>query len=214
MYEPRLPERGLLNRTIYDFLVPKLVTATTNDDDNDDDDDDDDDHDDDHDDDYDDDYDDELERCLVRHGTDINAIYDPCYDVGYTFSSYWKTVVASGDVAWATELLANYSANPEWPCESDFSEAFDRFAREERDCDGDRGDDFSTVLMVAIRKQDLPMARLLLDHGAGVNTAKPNFAGDHDENQDEKPGEMPLSVALETGNVAIIELLKSKGAHE
>ena len=39
------------------------------------------------------------------------------------------------------------------------------------------------------------------------------FAGDYSEyNKDDKPGELPLSVALETGNAPIIELLESKGA--
>ena len=75
--------------------------------------------------------------------------------------------------------------------------------------EGDRGDDFSTVLIIAVRKQDLSMVRLLLEHGADANKAMPTFAGDHDRNQDGKPVELPLSVALETGNAPIIELLKS-----
>jgi len=56
------------------------------------------------------------------------------------------------------------------------------------------------------------MVRLLLEHGADANTPKPKFASDHEDNEDDKPGELPLAVALETGNAAIIELLKSKGA--
>ena len=142
----------------------------------------------------------------------------------FGFGSYWKNVVMSGDITWAAELLAKYGANADWPskCDCDFDvEEGSRYSDglEERD----HGDDYSTVLMVAIRRQDLPMVRLLLDHGAGVNKAKPNFANDEDESEDEndendenddEPKTLPLSVALETGNETIIELLKSKGAHE
>ena len=195
-----------------------------------------------------------IARCLVRHGAVVNTIYDPgeygindgssSQDSGddqmdeaaaltaaraapgqrFGFGSYWKNVVMSGDITWAAELLAKYSANADWPskCDCDFDvEEGSRYSDglEERD----HGDDYSTVLMVAIRRQDLPMVRLLLDHGAGVNKAKPNFANDEDESEDEndendenddEPKTLPLSVALETGNETIIELLKSKGAHE
>jgi hypothetical protein len=152
-----------------------------------------------------------LARCLVRHGADVNAIYKPGYNGG-DFGSYWKNVVASGDVAWAAELLTKYAANANWPSESDFHDSFE--PDESADIEPD-DHDFSTVLMVAIHKQDLSMVRLLLEHGADANKAKPEFCKDsdeEDEGEDDKPGELPLSVALETGNAAIIELLKSKGA--
>ena len=135
-----------------------------------------------------------IARCLVLHGANVNAIYGPG-DI--SFGSYWKNVVASGDVAWAAELLIKYGANADWPSERDFLE-----------CERDDGSDLSTALKVSIRKQDLPMVRLLLNNGADVNKVQPKFADD----QGDKPGELPLSVALETGNAAIIELLKSKGA--
>ena len=152
-----------------------------------------------------------IARCFARHGINVNAIYDPGQQ--NLKDAYWKTVVESDDVAWAAELLTKYGANVDWPSEHDLY-----FEYEEEHSGWCF--DFSTVLMVAIRKQDLPMVRLLLEHGADVNKTKPNFAdGDSDEededetdNQDEKPSELPLSVALETGNEAIIELLKAKGA--
>jgi len=108
-------------------------------------------------------------------------------------------------VAWAAELLTKYGANADWQSECDSD--FDRSYRYE---EGDQGDDFSTVLMVAVRKQDLPMVLLLLEHGADASKAKPSFA--HYPDEEDKPEETPLSVALETGNAPIIELLKSKGA--
>ena len=148
-----------------------------------------------------------IARCLVRHGAVVNTIYDPgMYELD--FGSYWKNVVVSGDITWAAELLAKYGANADWPskCGCDFECDYGRYE------DGDQGDDFSTVLIIAVRKQDLPMVRLLLEHGADANKATPNFAEDSDEEDEDKPEETPLSVALETGNAPIIELLKSKGA--
>jgi ankyrin repeat protein len=80
------------------------------------------------------------------------------------------------------------------------------------------------VLIIAVRKQDLSMVRLLLQHGANVNKAEVVFGkGNSDEDEDdhylfeplEDSGKLdttPLSVALETKNVAIIELIRSKGA--
>eukprot|EP01050_Picozoa_sp_SAG11_P026202 SAG11_NODE_6190_length_1368_cov_1.386919_1_plen_127_part_00 len=73
------------------------------------------------------------------------------------------------------------------------------------------GDDFSTVLMLAICKEDVPMVRLLLEHGANVHKARPNFKESNnsdDEDSDGEQKETPLLVAQKTGNAAIIELLK------
>ena len=58
--------------------------------------------------------------------------------------------------------------------------------------------------MIAARKQDLPMVRLLLKHVADVHKEVNNV--------DDAKTQTVLSVALVTGNAAIIELLKSKGA--
>jgi ankyrin repeat protein len=148
-----------------------------------------------------------IARCLVRHGAVVNTVYDPGeYDLD--FGSYWKNVVVSGDITWAAELLAKYGANADWPseCDCDFDLSYGRYE------DGDQGDDFSTVLIIAIRKQDLPMVRLLLEHGADPNKATPNFAEDSDEEDQGNPKETPLLAALKTGNAPIIELLMSKGA--
>jgi ankyrin repeat protein len=74
----------------------------------------------------------------------------------------------------------------------------------------------STVLTVVVRKQNLPMVRLLLEHGADVNKATSLDLSvnkeEVDEDNEDETEKTPLSVALETGNAAIIELLKSKGA--
>ena len=161
--------------------------------------------------------DDPIARCLVRHGADVNAIYRPDgdYDPASKFGSYWKNVVEAGDVAWAAELLAKYNANADWPSDSNIHEGSredDCYGFQNYYADGDRGDDFSTVLIVAVRKQDLPMVRLLLDHGADVNKAKPKFTDGAAAFEVDQSGELPLSVALKTGNAPIIELLQSKGA--
>jgi ankyrin repeat protein len=139
-----------------------------------------------------------VARCLVRHGADVNAIYE-----SGDFGSYWMNVVQSGDAAWAAELLAKYGANANWPLKRDVRGQEDEFEEV----------DMSTVLAVAVRKQNLPMARLLLEHGADVNKTKSldnlGYEVGCDENEEVKT---LLSMALETGNAAIIELLKSKGA--
>ena len=74
-------------------------------------------------------------------------------------------------------------------------------------------DDFSTVLMIAARKQDLPMVRMLLEHGADANKSDQHEFLLESGVLKDKPKKTPLSVALEIGNAAIIELLKSKGAN-
>eukprot|EP01050_Picozoa_sp_SAG11_P011557 SAG11_NODE_1233_length_5450_cov_5.983368_3_plen_75_part_00 len=71
------------------------------------------------------------------------------------------------------------------------------------------------MLAVAVRNQNMPMARLLLEHGADVNKATSSFPDkdeDDDYDDDDEDKETPLSVALWIGNAAVIELLKSKGA--
>ena len=98
-----------------------------------------------------------IARCLVRHGTVVNTVYDPGV-YGIDFGSYWKNVVMSGGITWAAELLAKYGANADWPskCDYDVESPFIMF----NGVDDGRLErwnalDFSTVLMVAIRKQDL-----------------------------------------------------------
>jgi ankyrin repeat protein len=122
-------------------------------------------------------------------------------------------VVGSGDVAWAAELLTKYGANANWPLKGNVR--YEDVSMNDLDEFPDV-DLLSTVLAVVVRKQNLPMARLLLEHGADVNEATSldlsvNKEEDDEDDEDETE-ETPLSVALETGNVAIIELLKSKGA--
>ena len=57
--------------------------------------------------------------ALLRHGANMHIIYEPSATLPFT--SYWKTVVESGDMAWATELLAKYGANWDWPSRRDMN---------------------------------------------------------------------------------------------
>ena len=83
--------------------------------------------------------------------------------------SYWPKVVASGDVAWARELLARHGADANWPLKTDAARRikahsfFDKFG-------------FAlgaTVLMMAVLRQDAAMVELLVDHGAAA--ASPQY---------------------------------------
>ena len=115
-------------------------------------------------------------------------------------------------------MLTKFGANADWPCKVDLDE--DDLEEHAEECKYP----VSTVLIIAVRKQDLSMVRLLLQHGANVNKAEVVFGkGNSDEDEDdhylfeplEDSGKLdttPLSVALETKNVAIIELIRSKGA--
>ena len=89
-------------------------------------------------------------------------------------TSYWPTVVASGNVEWACELLTACGADPNWPR----SETYPRFCNHEIGLG-------ATVLMIAILKQDVGMVKLLIKHGADVNlTEVVHFypdSDDHDE---------------------------------
>ena len=70
-----------------------------------------------------------IARALVRHGANVNEACYPCdlyaqdwKDKAVMFSSptsYWPSVVASGDVLWAKELIEKYNANINWPNTSD-----------------------------------------------------------------------------------------------
>jgi len=52
----------------------------------------------------------------VRHGANVNAIFIfSSYHETQPMGCYWKTVVESGNVAWAAELLDKYRANVDWP---------------------------------------------------------------------------------------------------
>ena len=61
---------------------------------------------------------DPVAKCLVRHGADFNEVtISHNRDGGYRnfVGPYWPTVVKSGDVAWAAEMIECYGADPNWP---------------------------------------------------------------------------------------------------
>ena len=107
---------------------------------------------------------DAIQRAFVRHGGNVNLADYPCFDDGQGTgteykrenppTSYWPTVVASGDIEWAFELLTCYAADPNWP----------------RSIDGEHDIGLgATVLMIAILKQNVDMVKLLIKNGADVN---------------------------------------------
>lgn len=183
---------------------------------------------------------DAIQRAMVRHGADVNIADYPCFDDGQDAgsifvrenpaTSYWPKIVASGDVEWATELLTNYDADPNWPLSVP---------------DDDHGLG-ATVLMIAILKENVDMVNLLIEKGADVNLTEfvyfkdeDNFMSGEDltvyffvdddmlmhywdispEAELEFPlcapknkRATPLSVAIGTGNDDIIEILQMNGA--
>ena len=166
----------------------------------------------------------EIAGCLLHHGANPN---DVCADGLWgdgdsSLDSYWPRVVSSGDVHYATELLENYKADPNWP----LSVSVATSANDQMDEILERVMLGRTVLMIAILNVDKPMVELLLKHGADVNLsefinsvdAESDTMGDaakyFDDNDEviESKKATPLSVALHTGNEIIAELLRSRGA--
>jgi len=159
-----------------------------------------------------------LEKLLMQHGnTHVNklgfGLEDPDEAV---MTSYWPSVVHSGDVEWAKELLNKYHADPNWPRSI-------RGGLHDYECNRPAG---ATVLMIAISNRDLAMTKLLLDHGANANLAEFIHAdfditkGDSDFDLssyfeggfDDDKKATPLSVALAINNTDITELLIARGA--
>jgi ankyrin repeat protein len=107
---------------------------------------------------------DAVSRLLVEHGADVNEIAERnngCQGSDTRICSYWRSVVESGDVAWAERLLKEYDACARWP---EFHIDLNKIRYV--DCHpGFR----ETVLMTAVHRRDLPMVQLLLAHGANPN---------------------------------------------
>jgi len=69
-----------------------------------------------------------IARALVRHGANVNEICYCCFDVVQNSTwknrckdspvAYWPSVVASGDISWAKQLVEQYDANVNWPNET------------------------------------------------------------------------------------------------
>jgi len=133
---------------------------------------------------------------LVEEGADVN--HAAAKNTGgqggdMRLACYWLTVVASGDVAWATELLDKYKANPNWPHNSAVADSCEYLNEDSYEGPG------QTVLMVAIRNRDVAMVELLLEKGADPNLGEIVRRQNYDEELSEAEKEglaTPLSVAL------------------
>jgi hypothetical protein len=68
---------------------------------------------------------DDISRLLIRYGADGNLAEYPCHDCGQDSNLHyrlntaptalWPEVVASGDIAFAREMLEYYDVDPNWP---------------------------------------------------------------------------------------------------
>jgi hypothetical protein len=111
-----------------------------------------------------------LCRLLIQYGADPNTyqVIKESQDDFDACIAYWPTVItmclAKKDNAammnWCQQLLVHFGANPNWPigCSPN---------------DDERGDgeipSGLTVLMLAVLGDNVPLARLLLEHGANPN---------------------------------------------
>jgi histone H2A len=83
-----------------------------------------------------------IVRALIQHGADVNKVYDsPCFDVrdGNPPICCWPSIVASGDVSLAKELIEKYSADVNWSPKMG-----------------------ETVLQIAIMSENVNMIKMLL----------------------------------------------------
>lgn len=143
---------------------------------------------------------DEVARYLVRSGADVN--YCACKNSGCqgqdsSLACYWLSVVASGDTAWAAELISKYNADVNWPsCVSN---------RNPKSLGFSHASSFhglgQTVLMVAIQQQNTDMVQLLLDNNADPNLSefvllKDQIEDDFESYEEEIEKATPLAVAV------------------
>ena len=106
-------------------------------------------------------------RFLVQSGADVNVatqLYRTGQNAPTTIQSYWKVVVTSGDTAWAEELLTKFGADANWPSAALLAKWDEQFGGRDSH-PGFR----ETARIRAVQINCVPMAALLLAHGADVN---------------------------------------------
>jgi hypothetical protein len=125
-----------------------------------------------------------IVRSLIQHGANVNAPSYPCFgrrqNEGWEHKlnnspvCYWPSVVASGDVAWAKELIEKYDAKINWPrdrnCYDMSDEAFLKISLSQYG-QNEAIDHFedqkifglgATVLQIAIMSDNVSMVKMLL----------------------------------------------------
>jgi len=106
-----------------------------------------------------------ITRYMVRHGADVHAVGSdgetaqnggerPCN------AAYLPAVFGSGDTVWAAEVLELYGGT-----------ADSKLTAAAADCPAGLGYG-ATFLQQAVLAQDVPMVKLLLEHGAQVNATE------------------------------------------
>ena len=153
-------------------------------------------------------------RLLVEAGADVN--YSAPRNTGgqgrdTSIVCYWRSVVASSDISWATCLLEKHDANANWPTKDIIQQTEIQWPESHV---GFR----ATVLMTAVANRDVAMAKLLLKHDADVGV-RDHVSMEYDDELEDKlltylmHSEEPLSERSEAIREFVVENMYDIAEH-
>ena len=181
-----------------------------------------------------------LVHALLEYGADVNfATRGGAEEPSFSnlcrnrrtkpLRCYWAEVVTSGNVTHAQALLETYGANPNWP--HPMTEAQHLRCHPQVPPEANQFFPTITVLLLAIIREDVPMVRCLLEHGADPNLPGllPSHPGEKGswllpslrlwdgngfnlDRIEPQYAATPLSTALHIQHAEIIRLLHERGA--
>ena len=171
-----------------------------------------------------------LVHALLEYGANVNfATRGGAENKSEPLRCYWAEVVTSGNVAHAQALLETYGANPNWP--HPMTEAQQLRCHPLVPPEANQFFPTITVLLLAIIREDVPMVRCLLEHGADPNLPGilPSHPGEDGswllpslrlwdgsgfnlDRIEPQYAATPLSTALHIQHAEIIRLLHERGA--